>query len=59
MDTTVAKTHSNTAPKATNAPKAIKSTLVLKPLKKDQPISIFVIYGGDVVIDIDIGYIFH
>ena len=26
-----------------SAPRAIKSTLVLKPLKKDQPISMFVI----------------
>ena len=35
--------NSDTVPKATSATKAIKSTLVLKPLKKDQPISIFVI----------------
>ena len=43
--------NSDTVPKATNAPKAIKSTLVLKPLKKDQSNSIFVIsrFFGEMV----------
>ena len=35
--------NSDTAPKATNAHRAIKSSLVLKSPKKDQTISIFVI----------------
>ena len=42
--TIAAIANSDTAPKATSAPKAIKSSLVLKLLKEDQPISKFVIW---------------